>query len=270
MNLKVKSLLFIWLISSIGCNFKKRHFTELLKSIDTVRIQRFINNDTLSISVTDKRDIDIFKNIINGTQENIPANLKTGRILFYSNGKLILNASQFNEVIEYSSNNINYRERISYQAGMYFDFAIEKKSHHNKDSSGYITTKKKEDSPFKIKIKKGKFNKDEPFQIINSARAITNQSSATDTNLCKGWTISNINLAKIIKDARSIGGTEWDLSFLVLPCIFKGQLIQNGNPFDFEVNGGSWFYIKSSDTTMIFGNFKKEDAKYFIEEPYKK
>ncbi len=269
MNLKVKSLLFIWLISITSCNFRKRHFTELLKSIDTVTIQRFINNDTLSISVTDKKDIDIFKNIINGNQENIPTNLKTGRILFYSNGKLILDAAQFNEVIEYSSNNINYKERISYQAGMYFGFAKDKQSYQNKDSSDFTTTKKKEGPLFRPKIKKTEFNKTQRFQIINSARTITNQSSATDTNICKGWTISNKDLTKIIKDAKPIGGTEWDLSFLVLPCIIKGQFIQNGNPFEFEVNGGSWLYIKCPDTTLILGDFKKEDEKYFIEKPYK-
>ena len=117
--------------------------------------------------------------------------------------------------------------------------------------------------------KKAVFNNNEPFRIIHSSRGITDQSSAKDTGDCNGWTISNKALAKIIKNSRSISGTEWDLGFSVLPCIIKGQLIQNGNGFDFEVNGGSWFYLKSADTTLIFGNFKKEDEKYFIVKPAK-
>ena len=137
---------------------------------------------------------------------------------------------------------------------MYFDFAMEKKY---------------EDSLKAGKTKKTVFNKDDSFEIIESARSITNQSSAKDTNDCKGWTISNKVLTKIIRDSRNIGGTELDLSFLVLPCIIKGQLKQKENMFDFEMNGGSWFYLKSPDTTLIFGNFKKEDEKYFIDKPSK-
>jgi len=111
------------------------------------------------------------------------------------------------------------------------------------------------------------FRKDKPFQIVFAGRAITNQSSAKDTSACKGWTISNANIQKVIKDAKNIGGTEWDLAFAVLPCIVKGQLIQHGNLYRFEVNGGSWMYISSPDTTLILGNYKKEDAKYFIAGP---
>jgi hypothetical protein len=113
------------------------------------------------------------------------------------------------------------------------------------------------------------FNKDRPFQIIKSARSFTSQSSSKDTNACKDWTIKNEDLPKIISDSRIISGTEWDLSFLVLPCIIKGQLKQDGKLFNIEVNGGSWLYVESSDTTLILGNFKKEDEKYFIDKPYR-
>src|ERR1700686_1631645 len=108
MNLRIKlSLVFICLMTLISCN-KKRHFTELLKSVDTVKIQRFVGKDTLSLYVTDKRGIDIFKNIINGKRESISTNLKSGRILFYSEGKLILDVEQYNEVVEYSFNEVKY------------------------------------------------------------------------------------------------------------------------------------------------------------------
>jgi hypothetical protein len=136
------------------------------------------------------------------------------------------------------------------------------------DSANFSTEKKK-DSLNRFVAKKAVFHNNEPFQIVHSARGITDQSSAKDTRDCKGWTITNKALTKIIKDSRTISGTEWDLSFSVLPCIVKGELVQNGNGFDFEVNGGSWFYLKSADTTLIFGNFKKEDEKYFLVKPAK-
>jgi hypothetical protein len=109
------------------------------------------------------------------------------------------------------------------------------------------------------------FKTDQPFQIIYFKRGITSQSSSKDTNICKGWTLSEKDLTTTIKDSKIIGGTEWDLTFEVLPCIIFGQLKQNGKLYDFEVNGGSWTYIRAHHTTIILGNYKKEDKKYFIE-----
>lgn len=111
------------------------------------------------------------------------------------------------------------------------------------------------------------FRRDSAFQILAFYRSVTTQSSAPDTNMCAGWTISKKNLYKIIKHTKLIGGTEWDLSFDVLPCIIKGQLKQNGEIYDFEVNGGSWLYLKSKDTTVILGNYNRNDEKYFIQGP---
>jgi hypothetical protein len=117
------------------------------------------------------------------------------------------------------------------------------------------------------RTKSRRFRQDQPFQIISAGRAITDQSSAKDTSACHGWTISKKILQKLIVNSKNIGGTEWDLSFSVLPCIVKGQLIQHGNIYRLEVNGGSWMYISSPDTTLILGDYKREDAKYFIARP---
>jgi hypothetical protein len=113
--------------------------------------------------------------------------------------------------------------------------------------------------------KKIDFKLDQPFQIIYYKRGITDQSTAKDTNMCKGWTLSEKDLIRTIKDSKIIGGTEWDLSFEVLPCIISGQLKQNGKLYDFQVNGGSWTYIRAHHITIILGNYKKEDEKYFLE-----
>ena len=117
------------------------------------------------------------------------------------------------------------------------------------------------------KISKNKFNTDSVFQILSSYRSITTESSASDTNMCAGWTISEKNLHKVIRHSKLIGGTEWDICFDFLPCIIKGQLKQNGKLYNFEVNGGSWLYLKSKDTTVILGDYNVADKKYFIQEP---
>jgi hypothetical protein len=119
-------------------------------------------------------------------------------------------------------------------------------------------------------ISRSKFNQDSTFQILSSYRAITSQSSAADTNMCSGWTIAKKNLYKVIRHSKAIGGTEWDLSFDMLPCIIKGRLRQKGKIYDFEVNGGSWLYLKSKDTTVILGDYFSGDKRYFIQEPMQK
>jgi hypothetical protein len=119
-------------------------------------------------------------------------------------------------------------------------------------------------------ISRNKFNQDSAFQILSFNRSITSQSSAADTNMCSGWTIANKNLYKVIRHSKMIGGTEWDLSFDMLPCIIRGRLRQKGNIYDFEVNGGSWLYLRSKDTTVILGDYFPGDKKYFIQEPMRK
>ena len=116
---------------------------------------------------------------------------------------------------------------------------------------------------------KNKFNKDSAFQILSSYRSITTQSSAPDTNMCGGWTISKRNLYTVIRHSKLIGGTEWDICFDVLPCIIKGQLKQKGELYHFELNGGSWLYLKSKDTTVILGDYDSDDKKYFLSAPMK-
>ena len=116
---------------------------------------------------------------------------------------------------------------------------------------------------------KNNFDQDSSFEIISSYRAITKESSATDTNMCNGWTISRKHLNRVIKHTRLISGMEWHDYFDVLPCIVKGQLKQKGDIYNFEVNGGSWLFLKSKDTTIILGNYDPDDRKYFIEGPMK-
>lgn len=108
------------------------------------------------------------------------------------------------------------------------------------------------------------FDKNKPFEILNFQRGITKQSSASDTNMCKGWRIKPTDLQKIIINSKVIDGQEWHDLFDVLPCIMTGQLKQNHQQYKIEINGGSWMYIFCRDTTLLLGSFTKQNEKYFI------
>ena len=108
------------------------------------------------------------------------------------------------------------------------------------------------------------FNKDKPFEILNSERGITDQSSASDTNMCKGWNIPGKELPGIIKDCEAIDGNEWHYLFDHLPCIISGKVEQNKQTYKFEINAGSWLWVFCPDTVVQLGNFKKENEKYFL------
>ena len=120
------------------------------------------------------------------------------------------------------------------------------------------------DSSHTINDAKFIFDPHKSFQVMTTRRVITKQSSLKDTSICKGWTVSKKDIAKVIHDSNPIDGTEWDLTFNVSPCVIAGKLKQEGNSYQFEVNAGSWIYIKCSDTTLILGNYKKGDQKYFL------
>jgi hypothetical protein len=108
------------------------------------------------------------------------------------------------------------------------------------------------------------FDQTKPFEMMFAERGITKQSSARDTNMCKGWTIAIKDIPKVIKECKSITGEEWHHMFGVLPCIIRGQLKQSGRSFEFEINAGSWMFVTGPDTTILLGSYKKQNEKYFI------
>jgi hypothetical protein len=228
-----------------GCSNGNSAARDLLSTVDTVRLVEYGLTKTIK-NVTTKSEIRIFTDIIHLKDENLPSSKVFKEIEYYSKGKLILKAFENNEGIEYSYNGKKYSERITYRAGMYNEFT----------SDSIISS-----------VHRNEFDSDSAFEIISYVRSTTRQSSAPDTNMCKGWTMSESHLYQVIKHAKPIGGTEWDLNFDVLPCIMKGQLKQNGYVYDFEVNSGSWLYLKQIDTTLIFGDYNQGDRKLFIQGP---
>jgi hypothetical protein len=120
----------------------------------------------------------------------------------------------------------------------------------------------------KTKNTKYCFDKNKNFEILNSKRGITEQSSDKDTTKCNGWTIPQTIILSIIKDSKVISGGEWHDDFGVYRCIITGQLRQNELTYKYEINGGSWIYIFCNQQTIILGSYKKEYEKYFIDKAW--
>ena len=92
-----------------------------------VRLERFTNNDTLIHDITDQSGIKIFTEIIDGKQYNIIDSKEIGTILYYSKGQVVFKATMLNDGVRYVFNRKVFKEKISYQCGMYFSEVWNKK-----------------------------------------------------------------------------------------------------------------------------------------------
>ena len=111
------------------------------------------------------------------------------------------------------------------------------------------------------------FDNQQPFEIISVTSSINHNTTDPDTSKCSNWKIGLSDVDKIIKNSTPIDGTTWDLNFLVLASTKSVHIVQNGQDFNIELNAGSFFWVKSGDTSVLFGDYKKSDRKYFIESP---
>jgi hypothetical protein len=55
--------------------------------------------------------------------------------------------------------------------------------------------------------------------------------------------------------------------FFVLTCTKSVSVVQSGQQFKVGINAASFFSVNNGDTTILFGDYKKSDRKYFIEAP---
>ena len=108
------------------------------------------------------------------------------------------------------------------------------------------------------------FDKDIEFEITESKASASYPSSAPDTIMCKGWSLTGIAAKRVIKGFEPIDGHLWHYKYDHLPCVVEGQLSQNGKDYKFSINAGSWLTITSKDTTLYFGDEEKEFEKHFM------
>lgn len=111
------------------------------------------------------------------------------------------------------------------------------------------------------------FDNKQSFEIISFTNSIDRHTTDTDTTKCSRWILNKLDIEKIIKNSEPLGGTTWDLSFLVLACTKTVNVVQSGQQFKVELNAGSFFWVNNGDTSVLFGDYKKSDRKYFIEGP---
>ncbi|MCX2745318.1 carboxypeptidase-like regulatory domain-containing protein [Mangrovivirga sp. M17] len=109
------------------------------------------------------------------------------------------------------------------------------------------------------------FDLNKDFDIVDLQKSNDYPSSDTDTAKCEKWTLSKAEIKKIINESKPINGPEWHHLFGHYPCSIDGILIQNSAEYDYSINSGAWLTISSSDTTLMFGSFKEENNKYFLD-----
>lgn len=124
------------------------------------------------------------------------------------------------------------------------------------------------DSIYLEPIKKLIFNPNQPFDISEIKKTDSFPSSMKDTEVCKEWNLNEKEIRKIITESKPINGSEWHYLFGHYPCKIDVKLTQNENEFNALINAGAWIFIRSNDTTQMFGNFKKENEKYFLDKAW--
>jgi hypothetical protein len=148
--------------------------------------------------------------------------------------------------------------------------------HSNSDTESHLKTSSLADTVKtltlenkNIELKKSAklFDNHQPFEIISFTNSLNKHTTDTDSSKCNSWALTKPEIEKIIKNSESIDGTTWDLSFLVLTCTKSVSIVQSGQQFKLEINAASFFSISNGDTTVLFGDYKKSDRKYFIEAP---
>jgi hypothetical protein len=111
------------------------------------------------------------------------------------------------------------------------------------------------------------FDNKKPFEVLSLKVVPIYTTFFTDSLECQEWGMSIQTFSKVIKNSRSISGTEQDLAFANHSCGILGQLQQGGQHFEIELNAGAWMYIRCRDTTLLFGDFNRIDTKYFLSGP---
>ena len=132
------------------------------------------------------------------------------------------------------------------------------------DTASTLTTERKISD---LKKSAKLFDNRQPFDIVSFTNTLNKHTTDTDTLKCSRWTLTKPDIEKIIKNSEPIDGTTWDLSFLVLTCTKSVSIVQSGQQFKVEINAASFFSVNNGDTTILFGDYKKLDRKYFIEGP---
>lgn len=126
------ALLTLFSCSNVPHKKDKTYFADLLKDVDKIHLKFFNHGDTLSETITDQSEINIYKELINGKRDpkqKIKCD-STGQLLFMNKAEIILNAyfssrasgSKYDKpCVIYSVDPDNYGSALTYRSGQDID-----------------------------------------------------------------------------------------------------------------------------------------------------
>ena len=126
------ALLTLFSCSNVAHKKSKTYFADLLKDVDKVQLKFFNHGDTLSETITDQSEINIYKELINGKRDpkqKIKCD-STGQIMFLTKEDVILNAyfssrasgSKYDKpCVTYSLDPENYGTALTLRSGQDID-----------------------------------------------------------------------------------------------------------------------------------------------------
>ena len=82
--------------------------------------------------------------------------------------------------------------------------------------------------------------------------------------LCKHWTLTPLQIKKVVSDGQKVDYHTWHYQFDVLPCALSGRVEQNSKVFEIEINAGGWFTVSAGDSSIYYGNYTKENEGMFL------
>ncbi len=131
---------------------------------------------------------------------------------------------------------------------------------------GYISGNSGQNSPIDS-IGDFKFSKNLPIRILTATKQSDTNSVhfSLDSATCKNWYLSKKDILQIFKFCKQISGTEWDLSYEVLPCSYEGEFIAGGKKGRYEINAASFVILVFRDKTIYLGCNLGD--RYFLSHP---
>ena len=81
---------------------------------------------------------------------------------------------------------------------------------------------------------------------------------------CKSWSLTIIQLKKIIRKFKSISSEAQNLSYSYMPCRIKGEIKIDNIEFKYWLNAGSTLTLKNNNIELYFACSSKECKNFFL------
>jgi len=103
--------------------------------------------------------------------------------------------------------------------------------------------------------------------MVNDASLSQSNSRDQDLEACGGWHLNKADLPELFQKARTISGTETDLSFADMPCGYVGTCTLDGKQAKYTINAGAHAVIFFGDSSIYLGFFDQSIQGKFLSGP---